>query len=89
MSAQVGNDHGGYLARMLKRLDSGEEDERIADEVRYSARVLDADIASMRSISPSVAYAVQRQRTFNEYKRRRRASLLQELDEYGKRILLG
>ena len=89
MANSVEEDHDGFLKRKLKRLDGGEEGEHSANDARYSARVLDADIASLRSISPSAAYAIQRQRTFDEFKRRRRASLLQDLAAYGKRSLLG
>lgn len=80
-----GDDTGTYLANMLGGIDRGEEDKEFHRDAKYGARVLDPDLASLRSISPSFAYVTQRQRTFNEYKRMRRERILQDIAMHAKR----
>ncbi len=58
-----GNDD--WAKRALKELMSKDKTQERWDQTIHQARVLDADLASLKSMSPSVAYGIQRERTYH------------------------
>ena len=56
------NGEATYLKERLAEIMNPDNLRRLRSEARHEARQLDADIAAMRSISPSAAYAMQIER---------------------------
>lgn len=59
-----------YLSDRISQFWTDEMREQRIENARHQARLLDADLASMRSMSPSAAYAIQRGRSVAREERR-------------------
>jgi len=81
-------DGGSWVKKALERLDSEKGRKEIRQDAKNIARILDPDIAAMRSLSPSVAYRIQIGRVESKLLADRRAYLLDELKEFASRGIL-
>ncbi len=68
----------------MKRFMSPETIENHRTNAKGMARVLDADIAAMRSISPSQAYAMQVERCFDQIRKQEKSYLDREMESWTK-----
>jgi hypothetical protein len=70
----------GWAAARLREILGGEERERVAREMGPIS-ILDPDLASHRSLSPSVAYAIQRERNIDRNIAQQKRWLEREIKE--------
>lgn len=82
------NDSGSWIQKALDRLNSDKGRAEIARDAKGMARILDPDLAALRSMSPSVAYRIQRSRIEDEILTLRKENLLAELAEFTSRGIL-
>lgn len=75
-----------WAKRGLATLDSPREVAHRALMAKHQARILDADLAAMRSISPSAAYTLQRQRVEHWLRESRRSDFIEAIAESGKSL---
>lgn len=75
-----------WARRGLATLDSPREEAQRSLMAKHQARILDADLAALRSMSPSAAYTLQRQRTAHWLRESRRADYVEALAQAGKRL---
>lgn len=68
----------------MKKFMSPETIEQHRMSAKTQARVLDPDIAAMRSISPAQAYAMQVERCFQEFRKREKSYLDKEMERWTK-----
>ncbi len=77
-------DDGPWILNAMKNFMSPETIEQHRMSAKAQARVLDADIAAMRSISPAQAYAMQVERCFQEYRKREKSYIDKEMERWTK-----
>lgn len=89
--APVGLAGGGrsWAQRALDYMNSDVGAREIDADARHAARVLDPDLAAMRSVSPAYAYRRQRERCEIEIRERRTASIMRQIADEAKQDLLG
>lgn len=68
----------------MKNFMSPETIEQHRMSAKTQARLLDADIAAMRSISPAQAYAMQVERCFQEFRKREKSYIDREMERWTK-----
>lgn len=73
-----------WFIEAMKNFTSPETIEQHRINAKSQARVLDADIAAMRSISPSQAYAMQVERCFKEFRKREKSHIDREMERWTK-----
>lgn len=76
------NGSGSYISRLRDQilgLESGDEIPGLMGDAAYRARVLDADLAAMRSVSPAWAYRQQMRRAADQIRTERKEYLAREL----------
>lgn len=77
----------GWAREALKDFWSEDKQSEIKARASVYARMLDTDLASMRSISPSAAYSVQMDRTLKREIRAERNYLERTIRKYGGGLL--
>ncbi len=79
MASAGSTDHRSYLRSELSKLVSGNLDPYEKTSLTQSARCLDADLASLVSVSPSAAFVMQLERTKQRYTAGRIKAIKREL----------
>lgn len=74
-------DGGSWVKRMIARFYSPQAKRERFYQAEWDARRLDSDLASMRSISPAVAYRIQLARSEKRIEGRNYVSLQEQLQE--------
>lgn len=74
-------DGGSWVRQALADMMTDRSRQQRRDQAREEARVLDPDLASMRSLSPSAAYAIQRKRSYQRITDRERKYLNWQLED--------
>jgi hypothetical protein len=73
--------HRKWLLKELAELDSRERRSEYRRQERHDARILDSDLASMRSVSPASAYSFQLDRCVDRQIEREKASIGRRLKQ--------
>lgn len=76
------NEH--WIVEALRSFNSPERIKNDMEFAKSAARVLDPDIAALRSVSPSQAYQMQVQRVFKARREHEKNCLKREFDEWAK-----
>jgi hypothetical protein len=80
-------DQTSWLKKHLMRFDTEAGRRELDEQVRYVARTLDPDLASMRSVSPAFAYAQQRHRCMKRLDAERRWNVTNQIAEAAQRSI--
>ena len=75
-----------WIKDAIKKMFSEDAIQERMDHARHNARILDGDIASMRSLSPSAAYEIQVKRCYDRLTKKEKGNLEQMLRGETKRL---